>query len=840
MTMTTIGNPPAIIYDAYGRGIDPRTIENIRQTSEERYIRGDRIIHRRRTRAGVIIDENTSLTISAAWACLRYLSQTVAMLPWRVKLKTPKGHEVQEKHPVDYLLNERPNPEWSSFQFRETLLGWAVRKGNGYAEIERSIDGRPIGLWPLHPDRVQPMRDRQTGELYYDVSGNDQGTVRIETDDMFHLRGFGEGPVGVSMVAYAAESLGWAKAAQMFGAGFFGNGAQINGVVKYDKELSPQAMTELRNDWRRQYGGPSGQNGIAVLDNGMDFQAIGVEPEKGQFIQTNQHLVDEVCFVPGTKIITVSGVRNIEDVREGDLVLTHKGRWRPVKHVMSHNYNGELVTLKAKGLSQISATANHPFYIQPVKPTRAHKIQIDGSAAWKEAGSLSAIRRQTDGRRARGKFDCLTIPRLHSEGVSVDMKKWSPDGIVTDDHTIKISDNHRATSVVRFPEVGYELGYLCGLYVADGSTSDHQTIFYLGTHEVDIISQLCNYLTSIFNVEYSVKSTGTVTRIIISNQVIANFFSQFGKTASEKHFSDWCMNASKQFHEGLISGVVDGDGGRYKKDTYLRTTSESLTHQVRIILWSFGINTGSEYTKSGTWSIEGRIGVSRESWVIRWRDENERRGTMGVLKDLVFFTLNKLEKSHYEGVVYNLEVQEDESYTTTGGCVHNCRWFGVPPHKIYHLLRATFSNIEHQSIEVVADSIMPWASRFENEANYKLFGQNRRGLSTDIELNGLLRADTATRTMLHQAMRNMGAMNANEIRMKEGMNSIGPDGEKYIMQSGMTTLDKIGEDEPEPPAPIEPPVPAPDEPDEEDAEEAENARNRVFSILKIGEFENAA
>jgi phage portal protein BeeE len=90
-----------------------------------------------RTLAGVPITPDTAVTISTVWACLRYLSQTVAVLPWHVMLKGPNGSEVQESNPIDWLIYSRPNPEWSSFQFRETLTHWALRWGNGWAEIER-------------------------------------------------------------------------------------------------------------------------------------------------------------------------------------------------------------------------------------------------------------------------------------------------------------------------------------------------------------------------------------------------------------------------------------------------------------------------------------------------------------------------------------------------------------------------------------------------------------------------------------------------------------------------------------------------------------------------------
>ena len=151
------------------------------------------------------------------------------------------------------------------------------------------------------------------------------------------------------------------------------------------------------------------------------------------------------------------------------------------------------------------------------------------------------------------------------------------------------------------------------------------------------------------------------------------------------------------------------------------------------------------------------------------------------------------------------------------------RWFRVPPHKIADLERATFSNIEHQSIEVVQDTIIPWAMRLEQEADYKLIGaRNRSVFYSKINVKGLLRGDSQARAQFYQVMRNMGVYNVNEIRAKEDDNPIGPDGDKYVMQGQYTTLEKIGKD-PEPnPFQIE----APEEP--EDEEETKAAWRHIF------------
>lgn len=130
-----------------------------------------------RTRAGVRINADNALTISAVWACIRFLSQSIASLPWQViddKTKLPVSMSVPTQRVLD-----RPSPEWSSFQFRETLLSWALRHGNGYAEIERDIIGNVRAMHPLSPDRVMVMRDNETGELYYSVDRMSRRTNRF-------------------------------------------------------------------------------------------------------------------------------------------------------------------------------------------------------------------------------------------------------------------------------------------------------------------------------------------------------------------------------------------------------------------------------------------------------------------------------------------------------------------------------------------------------------------------------------------------------------------------------------------------------------------------------------
>lgn len=253
-----------------------------------------RVISYGPTTGGVRVDGDTALRNATVWACIRYLSSTVAQLPWRVYQPSDRGNARAPNHPVDRLL-QRPNPEMGSFTFRETLVGWAARYGNGIAEIQWDARGVPVALWPIHPSRVQFKRDGETNELLFEISGDDGSKRLLRGEDVYHLRGFGEGAVGLDVIAYAAESIGWAQATELFGAAFFGNGMNPSMIVEVPGKMSQDGKKALDAELSKKHSGPKKGSRIAILDAGMKVQKVSVEPNDAQFIETRQHQVEEIC-----------------------------------------------------------------------------------------------------------------------------------------------------------------------------------------------------------------------------------------------------------------------------------------------------------------------------------------------------------------------------------------------------------------------------------------------------------------------------------------------------------------------------------------------------------------
>lgn len=247
--------------------------------------------------AGVEVDEWNAMTYSAVWACVRLIAETVGSLPFYLYRHLPDGgKELARDHPLWRVLVDQPNPEMSPMTFHETLEAHVLLWGNSYAQIQRDGGGRPVALWPFAPNRVKPMRD-ENGVLYYHYTPSAGGQPKdYLAQDVWHVPGLGfDGIMGYSVISMARQSLSLGLASEKYGASFFGNGAMPKGALKHPGELSEPARINLRRTWEDTHQGTGNANRIAILEEGLDFQQIGISPEDAQFLETRQFQVAEVC-----------------------------------------------------------------------------------------------------------------------------------------------------------------------------------------------------------------------------------------------------------------------------------------------------------------------------------------------------------------------------------------------------------------------------------------------------------------------------------------------------------------------------------------------------------------
>ncbi len=250
------------------------------------------------TASGMAVDEDSALTISAFWNGVTIISGAVGFLPWRVYEKITGGRAIRDTHPVDILLHQRPNPMMSSDTFRETLQQHALVWGNGYAEIEFDNAARPIALWPLLPNRVTPeLKKDNNGRqvLVYKVQAEEK-TVTLPAEKVFHLKGLGfDGIKGYSVIKYARESLGAARAVERYGSVFFKNDATPSYALEHPGKLGDEAEGHMRKSIEDKHKGVNKSHQFMLLEEGMKLQKLGIPPEDAQYLSTRKFSILEVA-----------------------------------------------------------------------------------------------------------------------------------------------------------------------------------------------------------------------------------------------------------------------------------------------------------------------------------------------------------------------------------------------------------------------------------------------------------------------------------------------------------------------------------------------------------------
>lgn len=246
--------------------------------------------------AGMTVSEESALCFGAVWSCVRIISETIATLGWHLIRELPDGtRERTVNTDLDRLLNAQANPEMTAFSWRETALAHCLLWGNHYTEIRRDYAGRVLGLYPIHPASVKPDRDA-SGALIYRIWQDGAGEAILPARDVIHLHGIGyDGIVGLSVVAYARQSIGVGLALDEFGASFYANGAHVGAALKHPGKLSQQAKDYLKSSFAEAHAGASKAHKTIVLEEGMDVVKLSMSMVDAQFLESRKFQVSEIC-----------------------------------------------------------------------------------------------------------------------------------------------------------------------------------------------------------------------------------------------------------------------------------------------------------------------------------------------------------------------------------------------------------------------------------------------------------------------------------------------------------------------------------------------------------------
>ena len=255
------------------------------------------------TTSGKPVNERSAMQMTAVYACVRILAEAVAGLPLHLyRYKADGGKEKATDHPLYLLLHDEPNPEMSSFVFRETLMTHLLLWGNAYAQIIHNGRGEVVALYPLMPNKMTVDRD-ENGRLYYQYTRSKEeaatmpnATVILSPSEVLHIPGLGfDGLVGYSPIAMAKNAIGMAIACEEYGAKFFANGAAPGGVLEHPGTIKDPER--VRQSWQSTFGGSGNANKIAVLEEGMKYTPIGISPEQAQFLETRKFQINEIARI---------------------------------------------------------------------------------------------------------------------------------------------------------------------------------------------------------------------------------------------------------------------------------------------------------------------------------------------------------------------------------------------------------------------------------------------------------------------------------------------------------------------------------------------------------------
>ena len=249
----------------------------------------------RETSSGVHINETVALGIPAVYACIRVLTEAIASLPLITYERFDNGDRERARGFSLYkLLHDSPNPLMTSFELRELLVGHLCLRGNAFCYIERD-NGEIVALWPLHPDRV--IVEVSGRELIYKHQ-NDCVEKIYPMADILHIRGLSsDGIIGYSPLTLLRDSFGYCKAVQEYSSSYFKNDASPGGILSTPNSLSSTAYTNLREAWTSGHAGKGKHHRVAIMDNDLKWQNVGISPQDSQLIESQKFSVVEIARV---------------------------------------------------------------------------------------------------------------------------------------------------------------------------------------------------------------------------------------------------------------------------------------------------------------------------------------------------------------------------------------------------------------------------------------------------------------------------------------------------------------------------------------------------------------
>lgn len=356
------------------------------------------------------------------------------------------------------------------------------------------------------------------------------------------------------------------------------------------------------------------------------------------------------CFPAGTLVLTHDGYKVIEEVIDGDLVLTHTNNFQKVNHTMQRSYSGNVVHLRGMCFDDVYCTENHPFLTRK-RYRYGHKcIRCFTKPEWVHAKDLTR--------------DCFIGYAVNTKS---EIPKW--DGSIDNrwGHSKKVNNLRHLLEKTDF-------WYLMGRYVGDGwrrtsKTGSRIVICCSDRNKKSLVDAI-----SACGLNYSEAKERTVYKFHICMNELYDFVGRFGYMAYGKRIDGETMNLPVHLLESFLKGYVDSDGCKIGKFYKTTSISKELCYGVaqcvaKVYHRPFSLYRTARKPKT---IIEGREVNQRDSYSLVWKLSTDTQDKAFYEDGYIWFPINSIETKEDVCQVYNLSVDVDESYTANGCIVHNC------------------------------------------------------------------------------------------------------------------------------------------------------------------------
>lgn len=244
---------------------------------------------------------DSAMQLSAVWACVKLISETISSLPLTVYKTTDSGRKVATNHPLSVMFNGKVNRYQTKVEFFETVLLNLLTSGNAYCYIQR-VGDRIVGLLPLMSADMQ-VTLLEDGSMVYQYTNNVGVTIYAE-QSIWHLKLMGNGVIGLSPLAYQRNTLGIAQAAESAVTKIYRNGAKPSGVLSLDKFLTQEQRDLMRQKFYSLSAGS--EDRLMVLEGGMKFDAISLSPQDIELLASRQFQISEICRWYGVPSVMIN------------------------------------------------------------------------------------------------------------------------------------------------------------------------------------------------------------------------------------------------------------------------------------------------------------------------------------------------------------------------------------------------------------------------------------------------------------------------------------------------------------------------------------------------------